>query len=360
MSLVKKISYAVFGTTRKLRSVLTYWAATALLYSFCCAVVWHQMTGGYIARPAAVLVVSLCLSGVVAFYILLRCAPWLKIPNWKLALAQAQFAIVQALALYAVLDNLGSAMLIGLPVIFVFCAFALRPRQSLWLSAFAIAALGATTAALAWLQPWHHPPFEASIHFAVTSFGILSVTVITGELSKLRAQLETAVATIRTLATTDELTLLANRRHMRDVLASEQQRRTASSGHVCVALLDVDFFKAINDKYGHAGGDAVLQSFAREAGATLRVADTLARWGGEEFLLLMPDTRLDEALAVLDRIAARIKAMRIDAVDPLLAVTFSAGVTASRPLERFDEAISRADAAMYRAKASGRNCVLAA
>ncbi|MDB5920141.1 MAG: hypothetical protein JWR40_4375 [Massilia sp.] len=360
MSLAQTISRIAFGTTRKMRRVMTYWAATALLYCFCCAVMWREAAGGYISRPAAISIVALCLSSMVAFYILLRCAPRCNIPNWKLALAQAGFAIVFDLALYAVLDNLGAAILIGLPVIFVFCAFALRPRQSIWLGAFAIVALGAITTALAWLQPLRHPLYEASVYFALTTFGIVSVTVITGELSKLRAQLEAAVATIRTLATTDELTLLANRRHMREVLAVEQQRRADSANNVCVALLDIDFFKTINDRHGHAGGDAVLQGFALEAGATLRSGDTLARWGGEEFLLLMPDTRLDEALAVVGRIAARVKAMRLAAVDPQLVVTFSAGVTASRPLERFDEAISRADAAMYRAKANGRNCVLAA
>ena len=360
MSLAQNISHLAFGHTRKMRRVMTYWAVTALLYCFCCAVVWREMSGGSIARPVATLIVALCLSSMVAFYILLRCAPRWKIPNWKLALAQAQFAIIFDLALYAVLDNLDSAILIGLPVVFVFCAFSLRPRQTIWLSVFAIAALGATTAALAWLHPALHPLYEASVTFALTTFGIVSVTVITGELSKLRAQLESAVATIRTLATTDELTLLANRRHMREVLAVEQQRRAASPNNVCVALLDIDFFKTINDRHGHAAGDAVLQGFAREAGATLRSGDTLARWGGEEFLLLMPDTRLDEALAVLGRITSRVKAMRLDTVDPQLVVTFSAGVTASRPLERFDEAISRADAAMYRAKANGRNCVLAA
>ena len=74
----------------------------------------------------------------------------------------------------------------------------------------------------------------------------------------------------------------------------------------------------------------------------------------------MPDTRIDEAMAVLDRMAERVGAMRVPEVDPQLRITFSAGVAASLPPERFDEAIQRADAAMYRAKASGRNCVLAA
>ena len=360
MSLAHNILRMVFGTSCKMRRVITYWAATALLYCFCCAVLWYEMTGGHIARPTAMLTIALCLSSTAAFYILLRCAPRFKIANWKLVRTQAQFAIVFVLLLYSILDNLGGATLIGLPVVFVFCAFSLRPRQTIRLSAFAIVALGATTAAMASLHPLRHSLYEASVVFAITTFGIISVTIITGELSKLRTQLEAAVATIRTLATTDELTLLANRRHMRDVLAVEQQRRAACRNDVCVALLDIDFFKTINDKYGHAGGDAVLQSFAREACAMLREADTLARWGGEEFLLLMPDTRLDEALAVLGRIATRLKALRIDTVDPQLAVTFSAGVAASRPFERFDEAINRADAAMYRAKANGRDCVLAA
>lgn len=111
-------------------------------------------------------------------------------------------------------------------------------------------------------------------------------------------------------------------------------RHAGCPGDVCVALLGIDFFKVINDKYGHAGGD--------------------------ELLLPMPDTPLDAALAESGRIATRLTQLRIDAVGPRLAITFSAGVAACRPFERFDEAICRADAAMYRAKVNGRNCVLAA
>jgi diguanylate cyclase (GGDEF)-like protein len=360
MYLADFISRLVFGTTPKMRRVLTYWAATAFLYSFCWVIVSRELGAGSIAPAAAYSVAFLGLFGLLAFYVLLRGARFFKIPNWKLALVQAQFAIVYNLALYSVLDTLRGAMLIGMPVVIVFCAFSLRPRQARWLTAFAIVGLATTIATLMLWQPMRHPLYEESIHFALATIGMVSVTAITGELSKLRAQLLAAIATIRTLATTDDLTLLANRRHMHELLAVEQQRRSHSSRHVCVALLDVDFFKAINDKYGHAAGDAVLKGFAQQAGATLRSADTLARWGGEEFLLLMPDTTLDEALAVIDRIAARIGAMRIGAVDPELKITFSAGVASSLPHERFDAAIQRADEAMYRAKASGRNCVLAA
>jgi diguanylate cyclase (GGDEF)-like protein len=354
------IARFLFGTTPKMRCVLTYWAATALLYSFCGVIVFREFKAASISALQAGVVGSIGGGAVVAFYFLLRCAPLLKIQNWRLALWQAEFAIVYNLALYTVLDSLRGAILIGMPVIIVFCAFALRPRQTVRLSALAIAGLAATIATLVLLQPQRHPLYEESVHFALTTFGMVAVTLITGELSRLRAQLVKAVSTIRTLATTDELTLLANRRHMHELLAALQSRRAALPNHVCVALLDVDFFKAINDKYGHAAGDAVLRDFARHAGATLRSADTLARWGGEEFLLLMPDTGLDEAMAVLGRMAERVAAMRLTEVDPQLRITFSAGVAAALPPERFDEAIQRADAAMYRAKASGRNCVLAA
>jgi diguanylate cyclase (GGDEF)-like protein len=323
-------------------------------------IVMHAQATGSISGLQACLSSALGVTGVLAFYILLRGADMFKIANWKLALYQAGFAIVYDLALYAALDSLRGAVLIGLPVVIVFCAFALRPRQTFWLAAFGIAALASTISALVLLHPEHHPLDQESIHFALATVGVVSVTAITGQLSKLRAQLIDAVATIRTLATTDELTLLANRRHMHELLAVEQERRAATSQQMCVALLDIDFFKMINDRYGHAAGDAVLKAFASEAGATLRAADTLARWGGEEFLLLMPDTAMDEALGVIGRIGQRIEAMRVGAVDPDLRITFSAGVAASLPHERFDEAIQRSDQAMYRAKASGRNRVLAA
>jgi diguanylate cyclase (GGDEF)-like protein len=360
MAMIDNIPRYLFGSTPKMRRVLTYWAATALLYSFCSIILWRELATGSITRLQAAVVGSLGLLEAMVCYVLLRCAPLLNIQNWKLARYQAQFAIVYTLMLYSVLDTLRGAILIGMPVVIVFCAFSLRPRQAVRLSAFAIAALGVTIATLVIMQPQRRPLYEGGVHFALTTFGIVAVTFITGELSNLRAQLVQAVTTIRTLATTDELTLLANRRHMHELLALEQHRRASLPNHVCIALIDIDFFKAINDKHGHAAGDAVLKNFAREAGATLRSGDTLARWGGEEFLLLMPDTRLEEALAVIDRITVRIRAMRVAEVDAHVAITFSAGVAASLPHERFDEAIQRADEAMYRAKASGRNCVLAA
>jgi diguanylate cyclase (GGDEF)-like protein len=349
------ITQFLFGTTHKMRRVMTYWAATALLYSFCGVIVYREMTAGSITRLQGGLVGGLGVLAVVAFYILLRSAPKLNIPNWKLALYQARFAIFYNLALYTVLDSLRGAILIGMPVVIMFCAFSLRPRQTGRLSASAIAGLAGTIAAMVLLQPQRHPLYEESVHFALTTFGMVSVTLITGELSRLRAQLVKAVSTIRTLATTDELTLLANRRHMHEVLAALQQRRAALPNQACVALLDVDFFKAINDKYGHAGGDTVLRSFATAAGATLRVADTLARWGGEEFLLLMPGIALDEASARVRDLLQGVHRLQVEGA-PL---TFSAGVAQHAQGRDVLDDVIVADERLYVAKQSGRDRVQA-
>jgi diguanylate cyclase (GGDEF)-like protein len=265
----------------------------------------------------------------------------------------------------------------ALMVVVVFCTFAMRPRQTLALAAAGLAGMGGT---MWWLQahdPLHYPPEVEAVTFAIMAACSLAVTFLTGEMSKLRARLKAqkeellkAVDTIRTLATVDELTALANRRHMNEVLAQDERRqppRGAAAGHrpTCIALLDIDFFKQINDHHGHAAGDEVLRSFAAAARTELRSGDVLARWGGEEFLLMLPDTGEAEALTVVERIRSRVGALRIAAADgaDLLdgrRISFSAGLTARRGDEALADTVNRADKALYQAKSSGRNRVVTA
>ena len=361
--MLQSLANFLIGGTPRLRRVMAYWAATAFIYTLCALIVLregarHSDGGG------AAIVAAAGVGGVAAFYFVLRWSSALGIPHWRLALAQAYYAVLYDMAMYAVLGDLRGAILIGLPVVIVFCAFALRPMQTITLSVFAILALYATSLGLVWWRPASHAVETELVHVCLASFGVASVAAINSELSRLRARLIDAVATIRRLATTDELTLLANRRHMveqLELLELEHERRIVHAGHpgdVCVALIDIDFFKAINDRYGHGAGDTVLKAFAQAAVATLRTGDSLARWGGEEFLLLMPDTKLHEALAAIERINHAARALRFEAINPALRLTFSAGVAAATlPHERFDDAIARADAAMYRAKAAGRDRV---
>jgi diguanylate cyclase (GGDEF)-like protein len=267
--------------------------------------------------------------------------------------------------IYTVSLPLRGATLIMVLVVITFCTFALRPRQTLLLSALAIAGVGATMWSLAVRDPAHYPPAVEGLNFAFMSAALISITLLTGEMNKLRARLKrqkeellAAVATIRTLATVDELTALANRRHMNEVLAAEERRQP--HGATSIALLDIDFFKTVNDRFGHAHGDAVLRAFASAAQEALRGSDMLARWGGEEFLLMLPGTDLAEAQRVLARMAERVALMEVPEVDLERPISFSAGLTVRAGGEPFADTISRADKALYRAKAEGRDRVVAA
>jgi diguanylate cyclase (GGDEF)-like protein len=125
-----------------------------------------------------------------------------------------------------------------------------------------------------------------------------------------------------------------------------------------VAVLDIDWFKRVNDSHGHAAGDQVLRGFAQQALTAVRSTDVLARWGGEEFLLMLPDTELPAARQVLARMQAQVSALRLSVGATSLQVTFSAGLTVSRPGEPIAGAIARADQAMYAAKAAGRDRIV--
>lgn len=158
------------------------------------------------------------------------------------------------------------------------------------------------------------------------------------------------------MATRDELTGLYNRRHMNEMLqhAIKHMERTGRSFSLCI--LDLDHFKQVNDTHGHIVGDDVLRHFARLARQTLRDTDVLARWGGEEFLMLLPETRQELGLIAVQRIRQQLQDFAIAPSVPALRTTFSAGLTEFRLGETIEQAIERADHALYDAKNGGRNC----
>ncbi|NML61862.1 GGDEF domain-containing protein [Massilia sp. RP-1-19] len=353
---------ANLAAAMKLRRQLGYWAATAVLYLFCAGLVFDEIAAGTTPARQGWPVIWYPFAGLAVFYFMIRNASRLGIPNWHLAFLQAIFAVVYDLLLYSALKNTHAAILIGMPVIFVFCAFALRPRQTIALALVAITGLAIACGLMVGVGG---ASFESEvINFALTTIGIVSVTVVTGDLSKLRSrlkaqkqELEQALAKIETVARTDDLTMLANRRRMTELLDLEE-RYDGAEQTVCVALMDLDHFKSINDKLGHAGGDAVLKAFAETCRQVVRDEDTLARWGGEEFLLLMPGVGMQEAKVIVQRILTHVRAATFGFRDDRLAVTFSAGVVERQPAEKMGITVMRADAAMYAAKSAGRNRIL--
>jgi diguanylate cyclase (GGDEF)-like protein len=349
------------GSDPKLHRLLRYWAATCLFYVISIALLQMEIRAGIAQREAGNLLSIIGVTGVVSFYLLVRLSRQLRIAPWHLAFAQAVFAVLCNVAGYAITGPIRGASLAVLLVVIVFCTFSLRPRQTYILCALAIITLAGTSAWLNSLDPAAYPVPVEVFNVALGSISMIAVATLTAEMSRLRNRLRhqkeellQAVAKIQTLATVDELTSLANRRHMNAVLQAQSSRGEL----VCIALLDIDYFKSVNDRYGHAVGDSVLRLFADTARAELRANDVLARWGGEEFLLMLPDTTLADAIRVLERMAARFSACSVQGIDPDIHITFSAGATQRSEGEPLDTTISRADKAMYQAKSGGRNQIV--
>ena len=162
-----------------------------------------------------------------------------------------------------------------------------------------------------------------------------------------------AESQLRALASSDPLTGLANRRRMLEVISIEMARSRRDGAPLSFVLGDVDHFKHINDGCGHEAGDQVLMILASVLQVSVREIDTVARWGGEEFLVLLPDAPLDVALEVTDRVRERIASAVWPTRQP---VTMTFGVSQLREGDNVAAAVARADEALYRGKQAGRDC----
>jgi diguanylate cyclase (GGDEF)-like protein len=275
---------------------------------------------------------------------------------------QTVFGVVAAVGTYAIAGPLRGGLIAVLMLAVLFGAFKLRPRQARALAVFGFVALGS-------VMLWQgrggsalHDPREDLLLLMIAAVTSLAMAVLVERLAQLRArslrqraELAEALERIRLLATQDELTGLPNRRAMIDALQAATRRQARLGEPVALVMIDLDHFKAINDGHGHHAGDVVLRGFAERAHVALRAVDLLGRWGGEEFLLLLPDTTLEQAVACVERLREQLRITPFDEVAPGLALNFSAGVTACHGPLDLDAAIERADRAMYLAKGDGRN-----
>ena len=195
-----------------------------------------------------------------------------------------------------------------------------------------------------------------SIAFATTG---ASINRLRQRLSTKNEELGSALERVREMAIRDELTGLFNRRHILDILKQQQALADSGDYDFCLCYLDLDHFKSINDTYGHGVGDEVLRRFADLLHDTLREADYTGRLGGEEFVLVLSHTRLNEAVRVAERLRERLEKTDFRHLNAGLEVTTSVGIAEYRVGEQIDELLSRADAHLYRAKETGRNRVVA-
>ena len=244
--------------------------------------------------------------------------------------------------------------------------FRLKPSRVLLLGALTFGMLALATITLIWFDPVRYPATKSWAILAVGGFALLFMSLVAKwisdigvKLGRQTKELTDAVRTVEQMATTDMLTGLLNRRVLTDLAEAELKLMDRTGSSMCVALIDLDHFKDINDRFGHLAGDTALRGFAQSATPELRQVDKLARWGGEEFLLMLPQLNQHEALSVLERLRQSVEAL-VFKDHTLMQLTFSVGIAQAHPGESLEHLVDRADQAVYEAKRQGRNrCVLA-
>lgn len=237
--------------------------------------------------------------------------------------------------------------------------------RPLWLSipvlmavsvAFSVGALFLLTELMGLGYP---PSFRRSLMVATLAPMLVSGP-IGGFIVHLLREVDGAHRRVQQLAWHDELTGLLNRRRFAELGQLELERAQRQDEALTAVLLDVDDFKKINDRHGHAAGDAVLQTLGQVLPASLRRSDLPARWGGEEFALVLPGASGDDAVRIVERLRQAVASTSIVAAGQSLRCTVSIGMAEQRPGDSFDDLLRRADEAMYRAKTSGKNRVCTA
>jgi len=277
---------------------------------------------------------------------------------------QMVFAIVSIAFAYRINTHVRGTLLMLVALALVFGAFTLRPQRCRQLGWIAVALVSFAMASGILQDPIRFDPDIEIFNFLFSAVILPTIALLAGQLNYTRLaqrrqkrELQDAVQRLNEVATHDELTGLVNRRHIQEWVAHEVAHGQRSSASPCLALIDLDHFKRINDTLGHARGDDVLRILAREARTVLREVDVLARWGGEEFLLVMPETSIGDTLPALERLRARMALDSVWSECPEGRVTFSAGVTVLGPGQTLEQALQRADQKLYEVKQQGRDGV---
>jgi diguanylate cyclase (GGDEF)-like protein len=177
----------------------------------------------------------------------------------------------------------------------------------------------------------------------------------TYSLEKAKQALELANENLATTAATDDLTGMANRRHFYSEAARELSRLRRDGQKACLIMVDLDYFKSVNDTYGHEAGDVVLRAIEHPMRMSVRPRDLMGRTGGEEFLILLSGVDIPVAITIAERIRTAIQALEIDYRGYPINITASLGIARWDGKSELNELINQADEALYMAKKNGRN-----
>lgn len=359
----------LLSTDRRQRVRVAHTLLAALIFAYSIAWIAYAMGQGMIDAHEGKML-SVCMAATsFGYYLFLRSGLNLRFREPALTTPQILTALTWVCGAYAITNDAHGGLLILYSLVMTFGIFNMSQRSAYACSAYAIAAMGLTMYYKSGTDPVHYPLRVEVLYFAfvliiMPTIGQLSAQItamrarVRSQKSELQAQtveLEQAMARIRELATRDELTGLINRREMAEIVKQHAQMQKRKAVGFSVAMFDLDHFKRINDTWGHQVGDEVLRAFAEQSRLILRETDTMSRWGGEEFLVLLPESSESPPGAAIERLREHLAAFRASAAVPELRISFSAGITAYRSGEAISDAIARADKALYEAKLAGRN-----
>ena len=313
---------------------------------------------------AEFLVACLLINSV--FWYLIHTGRNLKFRDPSMTSVQMIVSLLPPLWVMAFLDA-GQARAIFLLIAIVpmlFGILALSTRQFIMVGLWFCGLYGLLLLGL-WVYRPHVLNSELEILQTVAFLLVMAeITVIGGFISGLRGKLRqrnrelgAAMEQIRELVNVDSLTGVYNRRRLFEVIHEESSRYSRSPGSFSICLLDIDHFKQVNDTYGHQAGDIILKAVAQGVAGDLRTIDCFGRYGGEEFLIVLPQTPLDGARIKAERVLARVASLKFPLIGDDFQVTVSIGVAEYHNDETTDDTLQRADKALYEAKDAGRNVV---
>lgn len=315
---------------------------------------------GLAPRPAVLAWAVLAPGGALLLKLAVRSGWSRRFVDPALTMAQIVGGSLACAAAYLLAGAARGGVFLVLMVVLMATMLSATPAQMRRGSVFAAAAFGA---AMLWLAlRGKAGPWIELVHFGLVATMLPAATLLTARMARMRERsrrqqqdLQAALERIRELATRDELTGLVNRRHLRDLMEQEHQRCIRSGRSFCLAVLDIDRFKALNEARGRGVGDAVLRSVAHEAMRRVRVSDAFARWGGDRFVLLLCDARGALARGGVERVRSGVAALQIAVPGGALAVTLSAGLAEHRAGESVEHTLARAERALGEAKLAGRD-----
>jgi diguanylate cyclase len=357
----------LFGTDPFQRAYLKLSLFGIANYLAVCFVLgWDMIPRGMVSESLGRFLQGYCLIGATVPFALIRSG---VTRNWRqpeFLGPQLLWACAGLVMGYMAIPDARPFVLQLICVMLVFGFAQLSSRDAIQVGVGVLAMLVAAVGGLHWV--WPDPQGSALVwmQLSCTAFIVAMLSVQSHGFALAREALQRekqevlqATEQVRYLLMHDGLTGLFNRQNAQQILMREQERQERSGQGFCVALIDLDHFKRINDTLGHGVGDEVLQGFASLMSSMLRTTDVISRWGGEEFLLVLTETsQPEQGELVMSRLRQRLAETRLAKAAPELVVTFSAGLVVSRVGEPIATLLERADQALYQAKAQGRDrCV---